>query len=61
MKEYKVVVPTLNGQVYLNAMGSNLSEAEVNLTFVDLSDEELSQVVFKDGRLTVEQDSCPQG
>lgn len=53
-QEYRVVVPVIGDRVLVNAVGSDETEATVNLDLIDLTDAELRAVEFRAARLVLE-------
>lgn len=50
--EFQCFVPWLDQRPLINATGSNENECHVNLTMLDLSDEELQRVIIRSATLS---------
>lgn len=52
--EYPCCVPWIDGRPLINAVGTNETECHVNLSLLDLSDDELQRVVILSAALKIE-------
>lgn len=51
--EYPCCVPWIDGRPLINAVGTNETECHVNLSLLDLSDDELQRVVILSAAINI--------
>lgn len=47
------IVPIVDGKPLINAVGTDETECNVNLSMIDLTDEELQRVIFKSAAIII--------
>lgn len=47
--DVSVLIPVLDDRILKNAIGSDQNEVDVNLSFIELTDEEEKRIEFKTG------------